>query len=118
MGGFVVEDPEDLIIGLLGGLGLLGGDRAVGGKHGRVNIDGVVQQGPDDLLDEGDGLGWQERRFIGVIGPLDHHAIHGFLPGMGGILGAQWHLMLELVEGGREVVGHGDVAGSPGVVPG
>ena len=33
-----------------------------------------------------------------------------------GILGARWRGMLELVEGGREVVGHGYVSGSPGVV--
>ena len=50
MGGGIVEEPEDLIIGLLGGLGLLGGDRAKGGKHGRVDGYGVVQQVPDDLL--------------------------------------------------------------------
>ena len=62
-------------------------------------------------------LGWQERIFIGVIGPSERHTIHGFLPGMGGILGAQWRHMLELVEGGREVVGHGDIAGFLGVVP-
>ena len=62
-------------------------------------------------------MGWQDRRFIGVIGPLDRRAIRRFLPCMGGILGARWCWMLELVEGGREVVGHGDVACFPGVVP-
>ena len=51
MGGGIVEEPEDLIIGLLGGLGLLGGNRAKGGKHGRVDGNGLVQQVPDDLLD-------------------------------------------------------------------
>ena len=117
MGDGVVEEPEDFIIGLLGGLGFLGGDRAEGGKYGRVNGNGVVQQGPDDMLDEGDGLGWQYRRFVRVIGPLDRRAIRGCFPGMGGILEARWRRMLELVEGGREVVGHGDVAGSPGVAP-
>ena len=69
------------------------------------------------MLKEGDGLGWQYRRFVGIIGPLDRRAIHRFLPGMMGILGARWRRMLELVEGGREVVGHGYVAGLPGVVP-
>ena len=67
MGGGIVEDPEDLIIGLLGGLGFLGGDRAEGGNHGRVNSNGVVYQGTNDLLDEGDGLGWQDRRFLGLL---------------------------------------------------
>ena len=57
MGDGIVEEPEDLIIGLLGGLGLLGGDRYEGGKHDRVDVNGVVQKGPDDLLNEGDGLG-------------------------------------------------------------
>ena len=117
MGGGIVEEPEDLIIGLLGGLGFLGGNRYEGSKHGRVDVNGVVQQGPDDLLDEGDGLGGQDRILVGVIGPLDRLAIHGVLPGMEGILGARWCHMLELVEVGREVVGHGDVAGFPGVVP-
>ena len=70
MGDGVVEEPEDFIIGLLGGLGFLGGDRAEGGKYGRVNGNGVVQQGPDDMLDEGDGVGWQDRRFVGVVSPL------------------------------------------------
>ena len=118
MGGGVVEDPEDLIIGLLGGLGLLGGDRADVSKHGWVNGYGVVQQGPDDLLDKGDGLGWQDSIFVGVIGPLDRRAIHRCFPGMEGILGVCWRRMLELVEGGREVVGHAYVAGLPGVVLG
>ena len=117
MGGVVVEEPEDLIICLLDGLGLLGGDRSEGRKHVWVDGDGVVQQGPDDLLDEGDGLGWQEMRFVRVIGPLGHRAICGFLPGMGEILGALWRRMLELVEGSREVIGHGDVTGLPGVAP-
>ena len=67
MGGGVVEEPEDLIICLLGGLGLLGVNRSKGGKHGRVDGDGVVQLGDDDLLDEGDGLGWQDRRFLGLL---------------------------------------------------
>ena len=67
-------------------------------------------------MDEGDGLGWQDRRFVRVFGPLDRHVIHGFLPGMGGILGARWRRMLDLVEGGREVFGHECVAGSPVVV--
>ena len=58
MGGGIVEDPEDLIICLLEGLGLLGCNRAEGSKHGPVDVDGVVQQGTDDLLDKGDGLGW------------------------------------------------------------
>ena len=67
-------------------------------------------------MDEGDGLGWQDRILVVVIGPLDRRAICGCLPGMGGILGACWRCILELVEGGREVVGHGDVTGLPGVV--
>ena len=62
-------------------------------------------------------MGWQDRRFFRVIVPLDRCGIRGFLPGIGGILGARWRQMLELVEGGREVVGHGYVKGSPGVVP-
>ena len=93
-------------------------DRDEGGKHGRADGYGVVQQVPDDLLYKGDELGWQDRRFVGVIGPLDRCAIFRCLPGMGGILGTRLRRMLELVEGGREVIGHGDVAGSPGVVPG
>ena len=97
MGGGVVEEPEDLIIGLLVRLGLLGGDRAKGGKHGWFDGYGLVQHGPDDLLDECDGLGSQDRRFVAVIGPLDHRAIRGCFPGMGGILGACWRCMLELV---------------------
>ena len=101
MGSGVVEEPEDLIVGLLGGLGLLGGDRAEGGKHGQVEGYGILQQVTDDLLDEGDGLGWQYRRFVRVIGPLDRRAIPGCFPGMGGILEARWRRMLELVEGGR-----------------
>ena len=117
MGGGVVEELADIIICLLGGLGLLGGNRAERGKHGRVNRYGLVHQGPNDILDKGDGLGWQDRIFVGVIGPLDRRAIQGVLPGMGGTLGARWRRMLELVEGGREVVGHGDISGSPGVVP-
>ena len=96
----------------------MGGDRAKGGKHGRVNGYGVVHHIPNDLLDEGDGMRCQESRFVGVIDPLDRLAIRGCLPGMGGILGASWRWMLELVEGGREVVGHGDVASSSGAVPG
>ena len=118
MGGGAVEDPKDLIIGILGGLGLLGGDRDEVGKHGRVECYCIVQQGPDDLLEEGDGLGWQDRRFVGVIGPLDCRSICRGLTGMGGILRACWRRMLELVEGLREVVKHEDVAGLPGVVPG
>ena len=51
MGGGVVEEPEYLIIGLLSGLGLLGGYRSKGGMRVWVDSDGVVQQGPDDLLD-------------------------------------------------------------------
>ena len=82
MGGGIFEDPEDLIIGLLGGLGFLGGDRDEGSKHSRVGGNGVVQKGPYDLLYNDDGLGWQDRRFFRVIGPLDRRAIHGFLPGM------------------------------------
>ena len=93
------------------------GDRAKGGNHGWVGGDGVVQQGPDDMLDKGHGLGWQDRRFVGVIGPLDSRAIHGFLPGMEEILGERWHWKMELVEDGREVVEYGDVAVLPGVVP-
>ena len=43
MGGGVVEEPEDLIIGLICGLGLLGGDRAGGSKHVRFDGNGIVQ---------------------------------------------------------------------------
>ena len=96
---------------------MLGGDRSKGGKHGQFNGNDVVHQGSDDLLDEGDVLGWQARRFIGVIGPLDRHAIHRFIPGVGGILVARWRRILELVEGDSYVVEHGDVAGLLGVVP-
>ena len=117
MGGRIVEEPLDFIIGLLGALGLLGGDRVEGGKHGQVNGNGVVQHGPDDLLDKSDGPGWQDRIFVGVIGPLDCCTIHIFLTGMGGILRALWRLMLELVEGSREVVVHGGVAGFPDIFP-
>ena len=40
----------------------------------------------------------------------------GFFQAWGGILGARWRRMLDLVEGGREVFGHECVAGSPVVV--
>ena len=48
------------------------------------------------------------------IGPSRHTRVSSR---DGGILGAQWRRMLELVEDGREVVVHGDVAGSLGIFP-
>ena len=89
MGGGIVEEPEDLIIGLLGGLGLLGGDRAKGGKHGRFDSYGVVQQVPDYLLNEGDALGWKDSRFVGVIGSLDRRTIRRFFQAWGDSWGAR-----------------------------
>ena len=71
--------------GVVGGLGLCGGDGAKGDEHSWVNGNAVIQQGAKDLLDAGD-FGWCERvACIRLGSKLYFGAIRRELPGMASI---------------------------------
>jgi hypothetical protein len=54
MGGEVVEQAGDLLVSVLGGFCLLGGDGADGDEGGRVDGSGVEEGGAGDGLDAKD----------------------------------------------------------------
>ena len=43
--------------------------------------------------------------------------IHRFLPGRGGSLWWIWDMVLELMEGGGKIFGHGDITGMLVIIP-
>ena len=61
MRGGVIDQPKDGAVGVLGGFGLLGCEGAKSDLHGWVDGNGIIQEGTDDLLDEGDGLRGKDR---------------------------------------------------------
>ena len=112
VGGGVILQPKDFVIGVLSGSGLLVGDGSKCGKHVRIHGNRIVQKVTNNFLDKIDGLGGNYRRVVRVVCPLDGGTIYWFLSGMGGVLWLQWDRVLELMEGGGKIIRHGDVTGT------
>jgi hypothetical protein len=112
-----VEQLVDFSLGGAGGGALFGGEGAEGDHHGGIDVAGVEQKRPDDLLDEFGG-GWEQWGCV-VDGfrELDGDAVLLFGGRARGILGTRRFGVLELVDGGLYIAGHGNVQGVVGVIP-
>jgi hypothetical protein len=66
----------------------------------------VVEKSAGDLLDKRDRFGNERRAFVGIVGILDLGALGGLVPGVWCILATPVPVVLELVEGCRDVSGH------------
>ena len=117
MSGGVVEEVDDFVHCIYGGVGLLGGYFTKGDKHGEIKGDGDVKEGSDNLLDFL-FVGARKWGFVVVIGgKLGLLTVGRFGPFVGSVMFAMWMAMLELVEGMLDVPRHGDVNMSILVVP-
>ena len=52
VGGGVVQDPEDFVICVVCGFGLLGGNGSKCNQHCQIGGDGIIQKCSDDLLEQ------------------------------------------------------------------
>ena len=105
MGGGVVQKPEDFVVGVVRGFGLMGGDGSKCNQHHSIDGDSIIQKGTNDLLDQVDQFRREESRGVRVFGVLYGCAIDGLFPGMGGDLSALRGQVLEFVQClGKEVV--------------
>ena len=118
MGGGVVQDPEDFVVGVVRGFGLLGSDGSKCDQHRLIDGDGITQNSADDLLDQVDQFWREERRRVGVVGVLYGCAVVKLLPGMGDVLLALRGRVIEFVQCLGKVVGYRNVACSKAIVPG
>ena len=117
VGGTVVQKFCEGFGGFFGAFRLGSSKGAKSNEHGGVDSTCIVEEGADDLLDaletsrsKGGGgvMEWEE---------LDSGTVVGSNPVVGRMFGAGWHGMLETVEGGGQVVRHGDVTCSICVIP-
>ena len=86
MGGGIIKQKKDFVIGVLGGSGLMGGDGSKDDNHGRIHSNNIVQKGTNNFLEKDDGLGGKDERVVRVVCQMDGGTIHWFLPGMRGVL--------------------------------
>ena len=68
-------------------------------EHCRVNGNAVIQQGSDNLLDQGDGFGGEQRRYVVVGSVLYSGAMGWTIPRVRRVLGALRDGVLESMEG-------------------
>ena len=83
MGGGVVNEPEEFVVGVVRGFGMLGGDGSNCDQHRRIDSDGIIQKGSDDLMDQVDQFWRDDSRRVGFVGVLYGCALYGLLLGMG-----------------------------------
>ena len=54
MGGGVVQELEDFVVGVVRGFGLLSSDGSKYDQHFRIDGDDIIQKGANDLMDQVD----------------------------------------------------------------
>ena len=118
MGGGVFQEPEDFVVCVFHGFGLLGGDVSKCNQHRWIDGDGIIQKGADDMLDQVDLFWREEIRWVGVFGILYGCAVDGLFPGMGGVFSALRGQVLEFLQCLGKVVRHQNVACLKAIVPG
>ena len=97
--GRVIEEQKCLFIRFIGGSGILGSDGPKGKEHCQVNENTVIQQGSDNLLDQGDGFGGEQRGDVIVGRILYSGAICWTILQVRCVLGALWDGVLEFMKG-------------------
>jgi hypothetical protein len=83
-----------------------GSDQAKSKEHSAIDGHGVVEKSAGDLLEKRERFDAERRAFAGVDGILDLGAVGGLVLRGWCILGTPVPVMLELVEGCRDVSGH------------
>ena len=56
VGGGVIQQPKEFVIGVLSGSGLMVGNGSKGEKHGRIHRNCIERKGTNNLLEKGDHL--------------------------------------------------------------
>ena len=118
MGGCVVQEPEDFVVVVVRGFGLLGEKGSKCDQHRWINGNGIIQKDANDLLDQVDYFRTEESRRVGVVGVFYGCTIDGLLSGMGGVFSALRGWVLEFVQYFGEVVGHQNFVCPKAIVPG
>ena len=95
----VIEESKCLFIRFLGGFGLLGSDGYEVNENCQVEGNAVMQQGSENLLDQGDEFGGEQRVDVVVGRILYNGAICWNILRVRRVLGALGDGVLEFTEG-------------------